>query len=246
MALRLVTHNAHWFQGSPRLWEDDRRLPHPFVFQRLARLYESLEPDVLCLQEVSTREAVAALEGQLGMRGIFASGGMRAEYGGAFLVNRGEISFADFSRTRVDAERVFERVCMRARLSLGDRSFQVVNIHLSSDRYTPGRVGEPIRMAEIQTLFAQVSDADAVLGDFNATPDSPVYQYMEDRGYLDPGCCPEDAAHAERIDYIWVLGKHGSGVRDYRVVHGDGFTVEGCDPPLRLSDHCPVVVELEM
>ena len=242
--MRLVTHNAHWFQGAPRLWDDDRRLPHPFVFQRLTRLYESLEPDVLCLQEVSTREAVAALEAQLGMRGIFAPGGMRAEYGGAILVRGGEIAFADFSRTRVDAERVFERVCMRARLSPGE--FQVVNIHLSSDRYAPGRVGEPIRMAEIHTLFAQVPEADAVMGDFNATPDSPVYQYMDNRGYLDPGPCPEDAERKERIDYIWVRKKHGPGVRDYRVVQSDSFTVAGREAPLRLSDHAPVVVELEM
>jgi endonuclease/exonuclease/phosphatase family metal-dependent hydrolase len=240
-----VTHNAHWFQGAPRLWEDDRRLPHPFVFQRLARLYEALKPDVLCLQEVSTQESVVALEKQLGMRGTFAFGGMRSEYGGAILVRRGETSFADFSCTRVDAERVFERICMRALLNLGDRSFRVVNIHLSSNRYAPGRVGAPIRMAEIQTLFAQVPDADVVMGDFNATPDSPVYQYMNDRGYVDPGYRPEDAEGEERIDYIWVREPHGPGVRDYRVVQGNGFTVGDCDPPLRLSDHCPVVAELE-
>ena len=40
--------------------------------------------------------------------------------------------------------------------------------------YAPGRAGKPIRMAEIQTLFAQVPDADVVMGDFNSTPESPV------------------------------------------------------------------------
>ena len=247
MTITLITHNVYWFQGCPRRWSDDQRRPHPGVVEEFVRLYEELRPDVLCLQEVPSRQVVDTLQTHLDMDGHYVPGGIRTEYGGAVLWRDLEVSTQDLSRTVVCPDRVFERMCMQVQIPVQGKILNLVNVHLSSDRYAPERVGEPIRMAEVRALFSVNPGAEVIVGDFNATPDSPVHRYMEDQGLVDLGLGDEEnSVDGKRIDYIWVAEKCRSAAVGYRMMTEDEIRCREAPPPAGLSDHCPVIAQLEL
>ena len=243
-ALTIVTHNAYWFQGCPSLWGKERQTPHPVIIEALVKLYESLQPDVLCLQEVPSHNLFAILQARLGMSGAYAPGGTLPAYGGASLWRDSEASVTDCSRCAVAPGRVFERICIRANY----RSLNLVNIHLSSDRYAPRRHGEPIRLAEIKALFQTGPKPHVIAGDFNATPDSVVHQHMRDYGYTDVGqiSARQSTADTSRVDYIWVSEEFKESLVDYQVISGQESRCKEVNPPTKLSDHWPVLVRLDL
>ena len=238
--ITLVTHNAYWFQGAPSLWGAERQRAHPAILSALAALYRHLRADILALQEIPASQVLAQLQIELGMEGIYAQGGMRPAYGGGILWRGTTASGRDLSHLPVGPQRIFERFCLEIRGQFGTTALSLVNIHLSSNRYAPDRRGEAIRLAELAALEAAAPGADIVMGDFNAAPDSPVHQYMEDQGYWDPGTTT--AARGKRIDYIWLRRAYRAALVEYRLVEEAAFTYgEG---PTLLSDHPPLLVRL--
>jgi endonuclease/exonuclease/phosphatase family metal-dependent hydrolase len=243
-ALTIVTHNAYWFQGWPSLWGEERRAPHPDILEALVNLYGSLHPDVLCLQEVPSHDLFTILQARLGMSGAYAPGGILAAYGGAILIRDSDASVTDCSRCAVVSGRVFERVCIRANC----RGLNLVNIHLSSDRYAPRGHGEPTRLAEIEILFRTGSKPHVIAGDFNATSDSVVHQRMRDHRYTDAGrSSPERfTVGTGRVDYIWLSEEYSDSLLDYQVIGGQASHCGDTDPFVELSDHWPVLVRLDL
>ena len=243
-SLTLVTHNAYWFQGAPSLWGQERTRAHPDAVPLLTRLYDALDMDILCLQEVPAPEVLEMLRAELGMEGVYFPGGKRPAYGGAILWQGLAGSVVDFTNT---AERVFERFCLKLDTRIGDRSLDLVAIHLASNRYAPARRGEPLHLAELATLFAACPAPDMVVGDFNATPDSAVYAQMVERGFVDCGQgYAEHGRPAERrIDYIWIRTGAGLSVAEYEVIRDQRFSYDA-DAGIFLSDHHPVCVRLRL
>lgn len=60
MRIRLVSHNAFWFQGVP-FPSDEPGEPQPEVLEGLLTVYRALEPNLLCLQEVQPVECAQRL-----------------------------------------------------------------------------------------------------------------------------------------------------------------------------------------
>jgi endonuclease/exonuclease/phosphatase family metal-dependent hydrolase len=244
--LTLVTHNAYWFQGAPSLWGEERTQAHDAVMPLLARLYGRLDTDILCLQEVPSSAVLSTLRTELGMQGAFFPGGKRSAYGGAMLWQGMATSVEELTHTAEDVP-VFERICLQLNTSIQTRSITVIGVHLASNRFAPERQGEPIRLAELETLFAACPEPDVVMGDFNATSDSGVYARMVEQGFID--CGHGYTVHGrppdKRIDYIWIRAAAGLSVLEYEVIQDQRFVYDA-DAGIYLSDHHPVRVCLRL
>ena len=261
----LWSHNAYWFQGAPSLWGRERQAAHPEALAALTGLYASLGADVLLLQEVPDTSVAAALGEALDMHWHFVPGGERPDYGGGILWRRDLVGVVrDLTDCRTAAGRRFERICMHLVLQMGAYELSVINLHLSSNRFAPDGRGEAVRLGELARVFDEVLSADAVAGDFNARPDSGVYDLMLGKGYRDPHDEPQCKSHLEphlephlesgaaaaaaaaitpqRIDYVWVDEKRlrsvplGTPAPFVMPRHSD----------TALSDHLPVGVEITL
>mgnify|MGYP006413229327 CR=1 FL=1 len=241
MSLSVVSHNCYWFQGAPSLWGQERNQAHPRIVEALTRLYRQLAPDVLCLQEVPSEEAAQCLADGLGMQVAFARGGTREAYGGSVLWRGLDAEAEDLTFSSGVA--VFERVCLVLRGKGPQSDWRLANVHLSSNRYAPGRKGDPVRLAELQALFADCQP-DVVAGDFNATPGSPAYLDMEARGYTQGGvlACEPVAPEERRVDYIWIRdpGQFAARPADFK----PASLVLAADADTQLSDHPPIITHL--
>ncbi|MEE2657274.1 MAG: endonuclease/exonuclease/phosphatase family protein [Candidatus Latescibacterota bacterium] len=238
--LILWSHNAHWFQGAPSLWREERAAPHPVALTALTDLYASLSPDLLLLQEVPGAEVAEELGGRLDMHGHFCPGGERPEYGGSIMWHRdltGDVDDPSSCRTPVGCK--FERICMHLRINVGAHCLSLLNVHLPSNRFAPHRRGEPLRLAEIETAFDAVDSPDVVAGDFNERPDSSVYEYMQRRGYCDPH--HNDSAE-RRIDYVWTRENR---IQSRPLLSPEAFEISAYEGTA-MSDHRPVGAEITL
>ena len=238
---RLVSHNSYWFQGAPSLWGEERTQTHPRILTALAKFYQQLAPDILCLQEVPSEEEASRLAEELGMQATFARGGRRPAYGGAVLWHGSDAEVEDLTGYCDTA--AFERICLVLH-GTGPEGRTIVNVHLSSNRYAPGRIGEPVRLAELQALFAACPQPDIIAGDFNATPGSSAYRDMVDRGFVECGAlaCLPAKPDERRVDYIWIRkpGRLQVKPTEFQPLE---FLLDA-DSKTRLSDHPPIIAHL--
>lgn len=242
--MRILTHNAYWFQGWPSRWGSERVAEVGEVVQALTKLYRSARPDVVCLQEVQRADLAASLSAGLGLPAwLHAPGGRRSDYGGAILGPR-QARLRDL--TRPDGRAEYERVHLRARVPLADGLLEVAAIHLSSNRYAgSAAAGESARLAELDGVLATPPRPNVVLGDMNSLADSLPYRRMTECGYVDAAAAGDRAAFRPRVDYIWVDADWASRVIDLAVLDDGPFVRrDGDGSPWRLSDHAPLLVEL--
>lgn len=236
--MRIATHNAYWVQGYPSLWGEEQAQTHPRMLPVAVSCYRQLSADILCLQEIPTKDTARALATELGMDWQFVAGGGRPDYGGAILWRDRSASAADLPHP--DGDTRFERFCLR--LHLG--SLRIVNVHLSSNRYAPEGNGEPVRLRELDQVF-EGGRPDIIAGDLNARSGSGVHRALADRGYREIGTpvCEPIPTEQRRVDGIWL--------HDDSPLRAQAPDIELIDAGLgddrTLSDH-PIVtstVELE-
>lgn len=250
MTLTIATHNIYWGQGWPSLWGEERHDPHSGIVNGLIRLYASWQPDVLCLQEVPSYDLFSTLQTGLTMRGTYGPGGIISAYGGAILIGDQVDGFSinDVTSTFVTAERVFERICLKAEIHKRGSERSLINIHLSSNRYAPVGGGESIRLAEITALLEAGSRPDIIVGDFNAIPESAVYWRVKDWDYVDAeeACASPDVPRSDRLDYVWLSEPYRDDLLSCQVIGDETFQFAGAGRPTYLSDHRPIVARLNL
>lgn len=256
--MKILTHNAYWFQGYPSRWGAEQVAEVPDVLRALEQLYASAGVDVLCLQEVHRRDLAENLARALGMKAwLHAPGGLRPDYGGAVMASR-EARLRDC--THAEGHSPHERIHMRASLELDGSPFEIAVVHLPSNRFAgpaPG-AGTAARIAELARVLAEPARPHLVLGDMNFKPDSPPYDFMRDAGYVDAAAVAEgDAASKSRftggdgpaakhrVDYMWLDARYADRLASFAVLDTGAFcrtTPEGV--LWRLSDHPPLLMEL--
>lgn len=245
MSVTIVTHNAYWFQGAPTLWPEERAAARPEVIDRLAEFYAGLAPDLLCLQEVPDEQVAAELAGRLAMHFCFAKGGKLATYGAAIF------SKPDTGELRNLTEQVgpAERTCLRGVVRGECSVLNVLAVHLPSNRYAPFEQAERQRVAELTAALNLAGEVDVVVGDFNSTPGSAPYRFMIEREFRDAaelGNCTNRLTGAKhRVDYIWLGPRVARVFGGLRVLGPEGFAAELGGRERMLSDHYPLVLELE-
>lgn len=258
MAIRIVSHNAFWFQGVPFATTEPDAV-HEEVFARLAALYAELNPDLLCLQEVHSAAVASRLGTALAMSWHHSPGCRQPVYGGAVFWRpqwtvrvRDFRSLPDFtpyrSWQRVECDRVGE-------------SLHLTNVHLPSSRATPGLPVANVQCEEVTRYALDGLDgldglgvaapADIIVGDFNASPDGAAPALLVQHGYYDAaelagqGQAPT-SVRRKRGDHAWLSAATSRRLLAYRVVDLAQPHWALADPAKRtLSDHFPLVVDLQ-
>lgn len=159
---RIVTYNIHKCRGV------DGRV-HP---ERVARVLEELEADIVTLQEVVSHEGAAIadhqadyLAGRLGLFG--AMGETRKHRGGAY----GNVTLSrwDFKLIRpidITVAGREQRAALRTDIHLGSHILHVFNVHLGTA--VRERRQQAVRLLDRDLLRAlDISGPRIVLGDFN-------------------------------------------------------------------------------
>ena len=245
--LKIVTHNAYWFQGAPSLWGSEAQCMHPKAYTALIALYRRLSPDILCLQEIPGFQLHSQLCADLQMTGHYAPGRTLAAYGVAVLVQNLEAEFRDCSRDAVVPGRVFERSNLRVRIISRGRELLLVNAHLPSRRYAPDRNATPHQLEEVSRIMEYEPKPDILLGDFNVQYGTDVYNHLGTLGYLDSGACVgRDDLEDRRVDHIFVSASLASRVKENYRITGPEFEFSVDGKTHRMSDHEPVVAELDL
>jgi endonuclease/exonuclease/phosphatase family metal-dependent hydrolase len=166
--IRLLSHNVDWFQGHPFQGDrpgavDDR------VLRECVRLYRRLQPNVLCLQEIQSASAAAAVGAALAVGSQYLAGGDFPQYGGCVL---SDAAVPVASPGELRPARIWQRFNLPVAGLLGS-PLRCVNVHSPSDRQL-GAASQTQRLSEFRAGLAESPPVDVILGDFNERPGLPM------------------------------------------------------------------------
>jgi len=226
--LRVLTWNIHHGEG----------LDNEYDLQRIAGVISSVDPDVVCLQEVDRRtirsggiDQAVELAYLLDMEPIFNrcidyQGG---EYGDAVL---SKLEVRDVQRLSLPGDRE-PRGVLGVVVAPANEPVLVCSTHFDHGRDNPSRIEE----ARIVADFAKKSPIPVILtGDLNALPGSEVLSILDEVFSIPNDPAPTFPAELpqRRIDYVMWSHFPGWQLTDTWVV----------SEPLA-SDHRPVLAIFE-
>ena len=244
--MKILTHNAYWFQGYPSRWKEQRVAEVPEVVEALTRHYAAADADIICLQEVHVSRLAEGLAGRLGMKTWFhAPGGLQPDYGGAVL-SRLPVIVTD--HTHAGNQPPHERVHIRVSLAWNDRRIELAAIHLPSNAFTGSpEAGDVARIAELKRILSTPPRPDIVAGDTNSRVGSAPYRFMVDAGYADSAGPADGKAARERgVDCIWLDPALAGHLKNFSILNAGAFVQETPEGETwELSDHSPLLVELQ-
>ena len=248
--MRILSHNVFWFQGVP-FAGDSPGPPRGRVVDALGGIYHSLRPDVLCLQEIQSKEAFQAIAQRMEMRGIYRPGSLYPQYGCAVLVREGlELALLEAETLPTESPQRCHLLTRIHPVADSGKSWILANVHLPSGRQVGPEAAKAIRAGEVaQTLRWKPL---IMLGDFNETPGGGTDALLQDHGYEEP--CSEQAGEmipstlgGRRIDRFWIqqTARNGmfSRISDLQALETNRMRV--ADGPVSAwSDHLPIWVDL--
>ncbi|HHX66351.1 MAG TPA: hypothetical protein GX702_15855 [Chloroflexi bacterium] len=243
--LRVVTHNAFWFQGAPFEGEQPPA-PRAEIITALAALYAEMEVDLLFLQEVQSERVLDVLSDILGMNGVYCPGNELPAYGGALLWRPGLLVRSSDSRGASVAP---QRMWQMAEID-GPHgpALRVVGLHLPSDRGLPPGEGGRRRLEEVRALLDRSDTVDLLMGDLNEEPDGELGRYLSDHNYVctsPPDDVEATALSGRRSDHIWVRADRQDRVVDAGMVASSWLRLD-ISGKQHLSDHLPLWVLYDM
>ena len=195
--VRVGTYNIHY--GYNTSWQ--------FQLEEMARTIEESGADIVALQEVDACRITSYgvdnalwLGRRLGMEAIYQP--TVEHLTGIALLSR-------FPVRQVEGElltsRLEQTAIVHAQVEVGDDILDAYGIWLGLEPEE--------RAVQLGEALDFIGEGPATLGgDFNATPDSPIYRRLVDGGFTD-GAAADDAsptspseAPRNRIDYVWIRG----------------------------------------
>lgn len=241
--IRILSHNVLWFQGYP-YEEPLPGPPHAEVVAGLADVYRGLGPELLCLQETPSPDALREVGARLAMRGAFCAGSRQPAYSGGVLW-KGAAEVVRSSQSNGAAPVRFWQVIA---LQQDETPLYVANVHLASGRHMTPEEAECSRVDDLHTLLDAESLPHVIAGDFNEGPGGPAAAYLYGRGYEDAALLfgvdlPSTGIGKARSDQIWLhesvrARASGFGALSWNALripdHGVAY----------LSDHLPLWLEL--
>lgn len=201
----------------------------------IAAAIRSVNPDVVALQEVRNQLQAENLARLTGLDSIYMSHpiGYRlffSEWGMAFL-HRLHLIETGRRTLLIDKISGVGRSALLCSVSVNGKMATMVNVHFDHEQ-------KGVQMDNVIQLLEEVASPVCLLGDFNCTPENPLFDGLKKR--LADTCTlarTESSQRAEargtlvgeprRGDYIWVD-------QQYYSVQGAGLVEE---PHLNISDH---------
>jgi len=247
--LRIITHNIMHLQGI-ELASEEQPLKRSSsghgslgldIIGVLADFYNSLNPQIICLQEVPSLKDARKIADLVKMKVYFESGKSNPKYGGAILVNSSyesrKLSFPSLFKE------MFERGCLMGHISGKNTSLTVCNLHLPSNIKRTLEEACYVRLKEV--TFALSFLPEIIVGDFNERSDGPVYQKLKKAGYIDVafilGKSEIPTCNNARIDYIWIHKKTNLKLAEYRVFGQPQLPAPLIEKIQAMSDHLPIM-----
>lgn len=243
--LRILSHNAYWFQGHPYP-DSEPGDPCDPVLEGLVDLYRNIDPDVICLQEVQSEASFAAAVKALEYHGQYCPGARRIHYGGAMLWKRGDY-LGDYRDTEAQPQRVWQLA--EARLN-GNARLPIASVHLTSTRHITEAEASCTRVADLAQMLERNPRPMVIAGDFNEAPSGSSSAFLAHLGYVDTATLVDDAPEStgvnkSRSDQIWI---HQELLPAFRGFEAIGWDRLRCDIPgkVALSDHLPLRIDLDV
>lgn len=244
--LTVLSHNVFWFQGYP-FPTDTPPAPDDGILERLCTIYRAVEPDIICLQEIQSRNTFEWIAEHMGMHGCYCPGKTLPQYGGAVLWHG---LAARQVRSSQDSAFKAQRVWQIVEVEGEGTCLRICNVHLPSARQLgPERAAEQ-RIAELQDLLRSGEKApDIIAGDFNEQPGGPTGRYLEHHGYADAAVISHSASKPTAVgggrgDYAWIKQQAGTGGPRYDVAAKSALAC-GDTGKQYLSDHLPLWLTVE-
>ncbi len=222
--VRVATYNVHYGYNSD--WK--------FYLEEMAQTIEQSGADIVAMQEVDAGRITSYcvddalwLARRLRM-GVYYLPTVEHLTGIAVLYRFP----AQEAEGKLLTSRLEQTGIIRMRLRVGDDSLDAYGIWLGLEREE--------RAVQLTEALDFIGAGPAVFGgDFNSTPDSPVYERLAGAGFADPfiagGFPPLPTSPSEepqkRIDYVWIRGLR---------------SVDAQVPESTASDHRMVVVEVAL
>lgn len=222
--MRILTLNIRFGAGSERLDKPgyDVRVPD-WKIKALTSAIQSVDPDIVALQEVKTEKQAQRIASNLKMRYLYcrhpSSYAMDFFEWGLALISRMEITgHGNFSLYFDEFTRAGRQMLMAE--FRGQRPpFTVINVHLD-----PRDIDRQVE--KICSAAEKAGDSVILAGDFNCTPNHPALTPIKNK-YIDSCRAIRTSVSAEaeshgtvlkgsgRIDYIfvdpryWIVGEAG-------------------------------------
>jgi endonuclease/exonuclease/phosphatase family metal-dependent hydrolase len=140
--------------------------------ERIARVLEKINPDIVALQEVVNHEGLSIEDHQASFLAerlghSFAIGKTREHHGGIYgNVTLSRLGFELTRQIDLSVDSREERGVLRTDIRIGDRLVHVFNVHLGTSQRE--RRKQAIRLMDVDLLHAvDISGPRIVLGDFN-------------------------------------------------------------------------------
>lgn len=217
---------------------------------------EALKPDVLLLQEMRDREACELLAKELASLDykviVCSNFGNHQE---CAILARYYADAAWSERWKRNGARKITRGYTFASLRIKGRTVEFYSLHLKSNRGGTPESNIAQREAAIQQLLEHASEMEktfegpfVVGGDFNTNRDQPLFAgertltLLEQAGFIDPSASlpiQERNTHPGR-------GKNGATTFDYLLSRGFKSPGKLRVAEAKVSDHKPVLIELEL
>jgi endonuclease/exonuclease/phosphatase family metal-dependent hydrolase len=217
--VRVGTYNIHYGYNTP--WQ--------FQLEEMAQTIEESGADIVALQEVDACRITSYgvddalwLGRRLGMEAVYQP--TVEHLTGIALLSRFPVRQVG---GKLLTSRLEQTAIVRAQVEVGDDVFDAYGIWLGLEPEE--------RAVQLSEALDFIGASPSVFGgDFNATPDSPIYCQLVDAGFtdgavaFDPSPTSPSETPRERIDYVWIWGLKST---DAKVLDSTA------------SDHRMVVVE---
>ena len=240
--MRILSLNAFWFQGVP-FEGTDPPAPRPHVVSRVAAALRPLTPDVLCLQEIQSSDALRPVKAEFPelAHQAYSTGAVFPQYGVAVLSRRPTALISSTERLVPPPQRAFQVSWVNA--------LTIAHIHLPSGRQEGVEQAARLRVAELRRILEAAPGIDVWAGDVNEPPGGGVDGFWAENGFVDAAEFtgqdhhPTAASGQNRGDRIAVRRALTERLIAYGVMPVRMFLGPEGRP---LSDHLPLWIDLSV